>query len=54
MEYLDIRKFNHSTLIVISERLKNLADTLGFTGKIILAKGAETASIINAIQGDLT
>ncbi len=53
MECLDIQAFVHSTLIVISERLVMLAKTLGFKGKIILAKGADEASIINAIKGDL-
>jgi uroporphyrinogen-III synthase len=54
MECLDLQTIEHSVLIVISERLVMLAKTLGFKGKIILAKGADEASIINAIKGDLT
>lgn len=49
MASLDIHR---ATLIVISERLMRLASTLGFTGKIILAKGPDEQSIINAIKGE--
>ncbi|MGA2654719.1 MAG: uroporphyrinogen-III synthase [Gammaproteobacteria bacterium] len=53
MECLEINQCHHSKLVVISERLMNLAKKSGFTGKIILAKGADDESIMNAIKGDL-
>jgi uroporphyrinogen-III synthase len=46
-----LTQLNQTILIVASERLKQLAYTLGFTGKIILAQGADDSSMINAIKG---
>ncbi len=50
---LNSRNDGACKLVVISERLIKLARTLGFTGEIILAKGADDQSMINAIKGDL-
>jgi uroporphyrinogen-III synthase len=50
---LTVQSLKACTLIVISERLVQLARDLGFDGKIILAQGADEESMINAIKGDV-
>lgn len=51
IDTFNIKQLNRCTLIVVSERLINLSRELGFTGEIILARGADDQSVIQAIKG---
>ncbi len=48
---LTVTLLNSCTLVVVSGRLEKLARSLGFTGKIILAQGADDAAMVKAIKG---
>lgn len=51
MSLLPLDELNRCQMVVISERLRTLAHSLGFTGNIIVAQGADDISMINAIEG---
>ncbi|HLF67691.1 MAG TPA: uroporphyrinogen-III synthase, partial [Gammaproteobacteria bacterium] len=47
---LTVNLLNPCTLVVVSRRLEKLARSLGFSGDIIIAQGADDAAMIEAIK----